>query len=116
MKLLVKLIICFGALAVTAYAFPAQVTAEGGVWTLIAAAAILWLLNLIVKPLLHALCLPVTLVTAGLFFFVVNAWMVSLADAILPGLHIEGFWLKLLAAFLVSVGNAALLSARKARM
>ena len=115
MKLLVKLIICFGALAVTAYAFPAQVTAEGGVWTLVAAAAILWLLNLVVRPLIHVLCLPITLVTVGLFFFVINAWMVSLTDAILPGLFIEGFWLKLFAAFLISVGNALLFSTRKVR-
>ncbi len=116
MKLLIKLLICLGALVITAYAFPAQVAAEGGIWTLVAASVILWLCNLIVKPLLQALCLPITLVTAGLFFFVVNAWMVSLTDAILPGLMIGGFWLKLFTALLVSVGNALLLSARKARM
>ncbi len=116
MKLLIKLMICFCALVITAYAFPSHVVAEGGVWTLIAAAAILWLLNLVVRPLLHALCLPITLVTVGLFFFVVNAWMVSLTDAILPGLFIDGFWLKLFVAFLVSIGNALLLSARKAHM
>ncbi len=116
MKLLIKLTICFFALVITAYAFPAQVTVGGGVWTIVAGACILWLLNLVVKPLLQALCLPITLVTAGLFFFVVNAWMVSLTDAILPGLMIGGFWLKLFTALLVSVGNALLLSARKARM
>lgn len=116
MKLLIKLLICLGALLITAYAFPAHVVAQGGIWTLVAASVILWLCNLIVKPLLQALCLPITLVTAGLFFFVVNAWMVSLTDAILPGLIIGGFWLKLFTALLVSVGNALLLSARKARM
>lgn len=116
MKLLIKLMICFVALAVTAYAFPAHVVVEGGIWTLVAASAILWLCNLIGKPLLQAMCLPVTLITAGLFFFVINAWMVSLTDAILPGLMIGGFWLKLFTALLVSVGNALLLSARKARM
>ena len=115
MKLLIKLMICFIALVITAYAFESHVIAEGGVWTLVAAAVILWLLNLIVKPLLQALCLPITLITVGLFFFVVNAWMVGLTDAILPGLSIEGFWIRLFTAFLISVGNALLLSARRAR-
>lgn len=116
MKLLIKLMICFGALVITAYAFPAHVVTEGGVWTLVAAAVILWLFNLVVKPLLQALCLPVTLVTVGLFFFVVNAWMVGLTDAILPGLSIGGFWIRLFTAFLVSVGNGLLLSVRKTHM
>ena len=114
MKLLIKLIICFGALIITAYAFPSHVAAQGGIATLTAAAVILWLINLVLKPLLQALCLPVTLITMGLFFFVVNAWMVGITDAILPGLSIEGFWIRLFTAFLVSVGNALLLSCRKA--
>lgn len=114
MKLLIKLIICFGALIITAYAFPAHVVAQGGAATLAAAAVILWLINLVLKPLLQALCLPVTLITMGLFFFVVNAWMVGITDAILPGLSIEGFWVRLFTAFLVSVGNALLLSGRRA--
>ncbi|MCB0779497.1 MAG: phage holin family protein, partial [Flavobacteriales bacterium] len=50
------------------------------------------LLNSIVRPLLILLTLPVTLVTLGLFILVINAAMVLLADRLIDGFTVNGFW------------------------
>jgi len=78
--------------------------------TLILAALLLGVVNAIVKPVAIILTLPLTLVTLGLFLLVVNAAMLGLVAAFLPGMQIAGFWPALWAALLVSVvsfiGNA----------
>lgn len=78
--------------------------------TLILAAVLLGIVNAIVKPVAVILTLPLTLVTLGLFLLVVNAAMLGLVAALLPGFGIAGFWPALWAALIVSVvswiGNA----------
>lgn len=78
--------------------------------TLILAALLLGIVNAIVKPIAVILTLPLTLVTLGLFLLVVNAAMLGLVAAFLPGMSIVGFWPALWAALIVSVvswiGNA----------
>jgi putative membrane protein len=54
------------------------------------AALVLGLLNTLVRPLLVLLTLPVTLLTLGLFLFVINAWMFWAAASMLGGFHVEG--------------------------
>lgn len=114
MKLVFKWLVCFLALLITAYVFPAHVSAAG-ILAFAAGAVVLWLLNLFIKPLLQLLCLPATLLTFGLFTFVANAWMVSLMDALLPVVHFDGFLLHLFVALLISLGNAAIMAVRHAR-
>ena len=113
MKLFLKWLICLIALLLAAYIFPAHVSISGGIFALAVGATILWLLNLFIKPLLQLVCLPATILTLGLFFFIANAWMVGLMDVMLPSLHFEGFWIRLFAALLVSLGNAILIAARR---
>ena len=78
--------------------------------TLILAALLLGIVNAIVKPIAILLTLPLTLVTLGLFLLVVNAAMLGLVAAFLPGMQIAGFWPALWAALVVSlvswIGNA----------
>jgi len=78
--------------------------------TLILAAILLGIVNAIVRPVAIILTFPLTLVTLGLFLLVVNAAMLGLVAALLPGMSIGGFWAAFLAALLVSVvswiGNA----------
>ncbi len=78
--------------------------------TLILAALLLGIVNAIVKPVAVILTLPLTLVTLGLFLLVVNAAMLGLVAALLPGFTITGFWAALAGAIIVSVvswiGNA----------
>lgn len=78
--------------------------------TLIWAAIVLGIVNAVVRPIAVLLTLPFTLVTLGLFLWVINAAMIGLAAWFLDGFHITGFGPALLGAILVSltgwVGNA----------
>jgi putative membrane protein len=77
-----------------------QVSTAG---TLIVAALLLGLVNAVVRPIVVILTLPFTLVTLGLFLLVVNAAMLGLVAAFLPGFAISGFWPAFWAAIVVSV-------------
>jgi len=71
--------------------------------TLLLAAAVLGLVNAIVRPVVILLTLPISVVTLGLFLLVVNAGMIALVAAIVPGFDIAGFWDALWGAVLVSL-------------
>ena len=74
----------------------------------LAAAAVLGVLNAIVRPLLILLTLPLTIVTLGLFILVINELLFQLAGAIIPGVQIDSFWSALLASLIVSLVSWAL--------
>ena len=72
-------------------------------WTAIIFAVVLAVLNVFAKPVLIILTLPVTLVTLGLFLFVVNALIVLLASRFVEGFSIDNFWWGLLFSLLLSL-------------
>ena len=74
-------------------------------WTAFIFAIVLALLNVFVKPILILLTLPVTIITLGLFLFVINALVVLLASRLVDGFVIKNFWWGLLFAFLLSLIN-----------
>lgn len=82
-------------------------------WTAIILAVLLAVLNAIVKPLLILFTLPVTLLTLGLFLFVIDALVILLADNILDGFQVRNFWWALLFGLLLSVITSALHTTRK---
>lgn len=65
-------------------------------------AAVLALLNLIVKPVLVFLTLPATIITLGLFLLVINAVIILLADYLVSGFDVGNFWWALLFSLLLS--------------
>lgn len=69
--------------------------------TLVLAALLLGVCNAIVKPVLVILTLPITVLTLGLFLLVVNAAMLGLVAAMLPGFTIAGFLPAMLGALVV---------------
>jgi len=72
--------------------------------TLVLAGALLGIMNAIVRPIAIVLTLPITIVTLGFFLLVVNAGMVALVAALLPGFHIHGgFWSAFGTALIVSI-------------
>jgi putative membrane protein len=73
-----------------------------GIGSTIAAALVLGLVNAILKPVLIVMTLPLTLLTLGLFIFVVNALCLWLTAAVVPGFAIHGFGAAFLGALLVS--------------
>ena len=64
---------------------------------------ILALVNAFIKPLLHIITLPVTILTLGLFTLVINALMFMLAGWITPGFEVEGFFSAFLGSLLLSL-------------
>ena len=75
------------------------------------AAFFLGLVNTLIRPLLLLLTLPVTLLTLGLFIFVINALLFQFAAAIVPGMHVDSFWSALFASIVVSIVSWILNSA-----
>lgn len=74
-------------------------------WTALLLAVVLGLLNIFVKPLLVLLTLPITILTMGLFLVVINALIILLAGAIVPGFTVDGFWWALVYGLLISLIN-----------
>jgi len=71
----------------------------------IIAALILGVVNALVRPIMVFLTLPLTIVTLGLFLFIVNAVMLKLTAALAPGIAIKGFGPAVLAGLLLTVLN-----------
>ena len=77
-------------------------------WPALLAGLVLALINALVKPIVKLVTLPLTLVTLGLFLFVLNAFCLWLTSAIVPGFDIKGFKPAFLGALLISVVSWAL--------
>ena len=71
--------------------------------TALIAGVMLGLVNALVRPLLFLLTLPFTLITLGLFIFVLNAICLGIAAALVPGFEIDGWWAAFLGALVVTV-------------
>ena len=100
-KLLVKWGLSAVALMFLAYLLPGIVVKSFGAALL--AAAVIALLNSIVRPILIVLTLPVTVVTLGLFLLVINALMFWLAGSMLSGFEVSSFWWALAGAIVYSL-------------
>jgi putative membrane protein len=101
MKLLLKWILSAVALMVVAYLYSGVAVAS--FTSALIAALVLGLLNTIVRPILVVLTLPVTLVTLGLFLFVINALMFWWASGLLGGFHVTSFTAALIGSLIYSV-------------
>ena len=101
MKIIVRWLLLAAALLLVANLYPG-VMVKSFVSALIAA-LVLGLLNTLVRPLLVLLTLPVTLITLGLFLFVINALMFWSAAGILTGFNVTGFSAALIGSLLYSL-------------
>jgi putative membrane protein len=101
MKLLVRWLLLAAALLLVAYLYPGVTVTSFGAAMI--AALVLGLLNTVVRPLLVLLTLPVTLLTLGLFLFVINALMFWAAASILAGLNVSGFGAALIGSLIYSL-------------
>lgn len=73
--------------------------------SLMAAAALLGVINAVIRPILVILTLPLTILTLGLFLLVINAMTLGLTSALLHGFHVHGFWAAFWGALIVSVAG-----------
>ena len=71
--------------------------------TSILVAVVLSILNALVKPILVILTLPVTILSLGLFLFIINALIILLADRLIDGFSVDGIWTALLFSILLCI-------------
>lgn len=109
MKLLVKWLLSAAALLFVAYVY-SGVQVESFTSALIAA-LVIGLFNAVLRPILVVLTLPVTIVTLGLFLFVINALMFWAAAEVLEGFRVQGFGAALLGSLIYSAFGVVIDSA-----
>lgn len=96
-----SLVIFFGAYLLDGVKLKNYLTAMG-------VAILLGLVNIFIKPLIIVLTLPLTILTLGLFIWVINAWMLMLIDKLVEGFTIRSFWWALFFSLFISVLNGVL--------
>lgn len=92
------------AVVLTAYLLPGVDVTD--FWTALIVALVLILANMIVKPILIVLTIPITIVTLGLFLLVINALIILMADYLVDGFSVDGFWWALLFSLILSLFNS----------
>ena len=113
MNILIKIFLSAIAVIIASYLLPGVVV--DGFITAIIVAVLLALLNSSVKPLLIILTIPLTVFTLGLFLLVINALIILMADAIVPGFEVHNFWWALIFSLLISLINTLLTDLSKDR-
>jgi putative membrane protein len=101
MKLIVRWLLLAAALLLVAHLYSGVVVSTFGAAMI--AALVLGLLNTLLRPLLVLLTLPVTLVTLGLFLFVINALLFWTAATLLDGFSVTGFGSALIGSLIYSL-------------
>ena len=101
MRLLLAWVINAAALFLLPYIFP-WVKVDT-FWAALIAALALGLINTLIRPLLVLLTLPVTLLTLGLFIFVINGLMFWWVGSFVDGFHVSGFWSGVFGAIVYSL-------------
>lgn len=101
MKIILRWLLLAAALLLVAYLYPGVTIKSFG--SAMIAAFVLGLLNTLLRPLLVLLTLPVTVITLGLFLFVINALMFYFAANLLDGFQVSGFVAALVGSLLYSL-------------
>ncbi|NHF58299.1 phage holin family protein [Flavobacteriaceae bacterium TP-CH-4] len=111
MKFILRMLLSALAVVILAKILP-HVTVDTYLTAFIVA-IVLSILNLIVKPILVILTLPVTIVTFGLFLLIINACIILMADYFIDGFSVDGLWWALLFSLLLSFLQSILFSLLK---
>jgi putative membrane protein len=101
LRLLVVWVINTAALIAVAYLMPSVTISSFG--AALIGALVLGLVNAIIRPILVLLTLPVTVLTLGLFIFVINGLLFWAVGSFVEGFHVAGFWSGVLGAIVFSL-------------
>lgn len=100
MNWILKLLLSSILVIFLAYILPGVTIAS--FWTALGVAVVLAFLNTFLKPLLILITIPFTVITFGLFLLVINAAIILLADWMISGFDVDGFWWALLFSLILS--------------
>jgi putative membrane protein len=92
------------AILLTAYLLPDAEVEDYG--TALIVALLLTISNIVVKPILIVLTIPITVITLGLFLLVINAFIILMVDYLVDGFTVGGFWWALLFSLILSIFNS----------
>ena len=104
MNFIIKLLLTGLAVVVTSYLLNGVYV--DSYFTAVVLAAVLAILNAVVRPLFIILTIPVTVFTLGLFLLVINAVIILLADYFVPGFTVDGFWWALGFSIILAIVNS----------
>jgi putative membrane protein len=102
MKTLLKLLLSAVAVIAAAYILDPHVHVESFMIAVLVA-AVLSIFQIFLKPILVILTIPVTILTLGLFLWVINAALTLLAANLIDGFAVESFWWAVLFSFILAV-------------
>ena len=95
------------SIAVASYFLPFIYITGDGIWDKLRiaflAGLLLGLFNLLIRPIIRLLSLPINILTLGLFNIVINAGMLWIVDLIIKGLEVAGFWAYVLSSLVISI-------------
>jgi len=103
MLLLIKWFIMTLSVMVASYIIPG--VSVKGFFTAMWVALFIGIVNVLVKPFLIFITLPINILTLGLFTFVINALLIMLASSVIKGFEVKGFWIAMLFSVVLSVIN-----------
>ena len=104
MNIIVRFLLSGVAVMLTAYLLPGVDVED--YWAALLAAVLISLSNVIVKPILVILTIPITIFTLGLFLLVINAVIILMVDALVEGFEVDGFWWALAFSLILSIFNS----------
>ena len=112
-NMLIRIITLTLAIIIVTYLFPdnmIHLKGEGSAKLLSAllTAVILALVNMIIRPIVKVLTLPINILTLGLFSLIINAAMLWIVDHFVKGFSVSGFWGYFLGALAISIINSVL--------
>jgi putative membrane protein len=104
MNLIVRFLLNGLAVVLSAYLLPG--VDVDGYGTALIVALILSIANVVVKPILVILTIPITILSLGLFLLVINALIILMVDYLVSGFSVDGFWWALLFSLILSLFNS----------
>jgi len=97
----IRILVSAFAVIISSYLLPG--VHIDGFLTAIIVAAILSILNAVLKPILILLTIPITFLTMGLFLLVINAFIIILTDKLIDGFSVNNFWWALLFSLVLAL-------------
>jgi putative membrane protein len=104
MNTIIRFLLTGLAVMLTAYLLPG--VSVTNYFTALIVALVLAVANILVKPILIVLTIPITVLTLGLFLLVINAIIILLADYFVDGFQVDGFWWALACSIILSIFNS----------
>lgn len=104
MNFIIKLLLSGLAVVISSYVLPG--VSVDSYFDAIVVAAILAILNVLVRPVLVILTIPITVFTLGLFLLVINAFLILMADYFIQGFQVDGFWWALIFSIILAIVNS----------